>query len=93
MTVTNSYWDTQTSGWSSTVGGGTGYTTTQLKAPTGYNGIYSDWNLDLDGDGTPDRPWRFPPGAYPVLGVGPALCHRSRAAGRGRRRARSPRAR
>ena len=40
-----------------------------LRAPTGYTGIYSTWNLDLDGvTGTNDNPWDF--GAdynYPTL--------------------------
>ena len=37
-------------------------------APTGYAGIYADWNLDLDGDSANDDPWDF--GAndqYPAL--------------------------
>ena len=30
-------------------------TTTELQGPTGYNGIYANWeNIDLDGDGTTD---------------------------------------
>ena len=46
--------------------GGVGKTTAELTAPTGYTGIYADWNLDLDnGDGDNDvttggdNPWRF----------------------------------
>ncbi len=27
--------------------------------PTGYTGIYSDWNVDVDGDGSLDDPWDF----------------------------------
>ena len=65
--VTNSYWDTSTSGH--TTGSG-GRTTSQLKSPTGYSGIYGRWNLDLDGDGTNDSPWHFGTGSqYPVLSV------------------------
>ncbi len=67
--ITDSYWDTRTSGWS---GGsnGTGRTTGQLQAPTGYSGIYADWNVDLDGDGAGDSPWDFGTNAqYPVLRV------------------------
>ena len=67
-TVTDSYWDTETSGQISSVGG-TGKTTAQLKGPTGYDGIYANWNLDLDGDGTADNPWRFPADGYPDLGL------------------------
>ena len=52
-TVSSSYWDTQTSGQAAGVGDGDptgvqGRTTTQLQAPTGYTGIYSTWNADLD---------------------------------------------
>ena len=65
--ITHSYWDTQTSG--QTTGSG-GRTTSQLKSPTGYSGIYSNWNLDLDRDGTADSPWHFGTGSqYPVLSV------------------------
>ncbi len=64
--VTASYWDTQTSGQSSSAGG-EGKTTSQLRSPTGYTGIYADWNLDLDGDGTDDDPWDFGTSSqYPV---------------------------
>ena len=63
--VTDSYWDTQTSGHAT---GSGGRTTARLKSPTGYSGIYSNWNLDLDGDGTNDSPWHFGTGSqYPVL--------------------------
>ena len=53
ITITASYWDTQTSGQAAGVGDGDptgvqGRTTTQLQAPTGYTGIYSNWNADLD---------------------------------------------
>ena len=59
-----------------------GYDTADLQRPTGYTGIYRNWNLDTDGDSTPDDPWHFgssndyptlrysrPPGA--VAGGGP----------------------
>ena len=45
-TVTDSYYDRQTSGRSDT-GKGVPKTTTELKTPTGYTGIYANWNLDL----------------------------------------------
>ena len=62
-----SYWDTEASGRSSGECA-TGYTTAQLQAPTGYGGIYSSWNLDIDGDGTGDDPWDFGTSSeYPVL--------------------------
>ena len=51
--VTASYWDTQTSGHTDGVGSGSstgvlGRTTAEMQSPTGYTGIYSTWNADLD---------------------------------------------
>ena len=59
--VADSYWDTDTSGQLGSAGG-TGQTTANLQAPTGYEGIYAEWNSDGK-----DR-WQFG-GAdeYPVL--------------------------
>ena len=79
---TDSYWDTDVNsglayrGEYGTVAapeswrwhGGGGHSTAALQAPTGYTGIYARWNVDLDGDSTPDDPWSF--GAaddYPTL--------------------------
>ena len=42
-------------------------TTADLRRPSGYAGIYRDWNLDLDGDGSADDAWEFATGSYPVL--------------------------
>ena len=68
-TATASYWDTTTSG-RSTGTGGQGRNTAALQAPTGYSGIYSAWNVDLDGDGAGDSPWHFGTNAqYPALAV------------------------
>ena len=65
--ITASYWDTQTSG-QSTSDGGVGKTTSELQSPTSYTGIYADWNVDLEGDGTGDDPWDFgTPSDYPFL--------------------------
>ncbi len=50
--ITASYWDTQTSGQTS-VNWGTGRTTAQLQAPTGYSGIYAGWNVNSA------APWDF----------------------------------
>ena len=67
-TVSNSYWDTSTSGQSTSAGGSgvVGKTTRQLQTPTGYTGIYANWNTDLDNadsdnDATTgkDNPWGF----------------------------------
>ena len=53
ITITASYWDTQTSGQETGVGQGdsTGvqaHTTAQLQSPIGYTGIYSTWDAALD---------------------------------------------
>ena len=64
-TVTASYYDSGTSGRNDT-GKGAPKTTAELKAPTGYSGIYADWNLTLNGQ---SNPWRFPAGDYPDLGL------------------------
>ena len=34
-------------------------TADELKGPTGYTGIYANWNVDVDGDGVVDDPWLF----------------------------------
>ena len=68
--VTAAYWDTQSSG-RATSHGGSGKTTAELQQPTGYTGIYADWNLDLDLDGSGDAPWEFGTASqYPVLKYG-----------------------
>ncbi len=68
-TATASYWDTTTSGQSASAGG-VGHTTGELQTPTGYRGIYANWNVDIDGDGSADDPWHFGTASqYPVLQV------------------------
>ena len=63
---TYSYWDTETTGI--TGGRGLGQPTSHLKAPTGYTGIYANWNIDLDGVAGGDNPWHFGHGRhYPIL--------------------------
>ena len=70
-----SYWDTGATSQSASIGG-VGKTTRQLQTPTGYTGIYANWNLNLDGDATTgvsgkDDPWDFGTGhQYPVLKYG-----------------------
>ena len=60
--ITNSYCSAAT-GQANCVGSpasNTGrYTTADMQAPTGYTGIYANWNVDLDGDTFPDNPWHF----------------------------------
>ncbi len=68
-----SYWNSDIGrGWHRLFRG-TGKTTAELQTPTGYTGIYANWNVDLDGDGSPDDPWDFGTSSdYPKLkGVGP----------------------
>jgi len=65
--VAHSYYDSETSSRSDT-GKGVGKTTAELQSPTGYTGIYANWNLDLDGDGNRDNPWNFGTSSdYPTL--------------------------
>ena len=67
--INHSYWNTETSG-QATSDGGTGKTTVELVTPTGYAGIYFNWNLDLDDDSANDDPWDFGTASeYPVLRV------------------------
>ena len=79
--ITKSYYDTSTSGCVSggsngctgSAGGSevVGRTTTQLKTPTGYTGIYSTWNANLDGQTGADDPWNFGASTdYPTLTYG-----------------------
>ena len=66
-TITGSYWDTATSG-QSTSDGGVGHTTAELREPTGYTGIYANWNVNLDGVDGGDDPWHFGSDSqYPIL--------------------------
>ena len=68
--ATASYWDNETSG-RSTSALGTGQTTTALQTPTGYTGIYSAWNVNLDGVTGNDNPWDFGTASqYPALRYG-----------------------
>ena len=66
-TIADSYWDTQTSHQARSYGG-IGQTTGELQSPTGYTGIYSNWNMDIDSDGAADDPWDFgAPNQYPAI--------------------------
>ena len=58
-TITTSYWDTSTSGQTTSARGASGQTTTALQAPTGATGIYSTWDTDQWDFGTASQ--------YPVL--------------------------
>ncbi len=74
VSITGSYCDTTVAAWGRCVSTATGNTpaesktTAELQSPTGYTGIYANWNIDLNGDTFPDYPWNF--GAtttYPTL--------------------------
>ena len=44
------------------------YTAAQMQAPTGYTGIFLNWNIDLDSDSDLDYPWDFGTSSdYPTL--------------------------
>ncbi len=72
--LTQNYWDITATG-QTTSGCGQGYTTAQLQAPTGYTGIYANWNVDVnvgsyygEFDGPGDDPWDFGTSSqYPAL--------------------------
>ena len=65
--ATASYWDTVSSGRSSSALGA-GKTPRQLQSVTGYTGIYSAWNANLDGESGNDDPWDFGNNMqYPML--------------------------
>ena len=69
VTFNNSYYDQETTGQSDT-GEGTPKFTLELQAPTGYTGIYEDWNVDSDGEPGSGNPWDFGTASqYPVLRV------------------------
>ena len=57
-TIYNSYWDTTASGVAPTANSrGAGHTTADLQTPTDYTGIYSAWNIGIDGSLA--EPWHF----------------------------------
>ena len=63
-TVENSYHDGQRTGQSG------GQATSALRRPTGYTGIYQNWNVNVDGAAGDDDPWNFGTRRdYPLLQV------------------------
>ena len=74
--ITYGYCDTQTTTQNNCIGAQTnnaavtaeGQTAAELQAPTGYDGIYQRWNIDLNADEIRDDPWNFGTSAqYPTL--------------------------
>ena len=62
-TINNSYYQTASSSTQ-------GRTASQLRMPTTYTEIYTKWDVDINGDDTPDNPWNFGTASqYPVLNV------------------------
>ena len=67
--ITDSYWDSDTSGHT-TGSNGQAKNSEELQLPTTASDIYLNWNVDLDGNGMNDDPWDFgTSGQYPVLSV------------------------
>ncbi len=68
--VGDSYWTPETTRRSNS-SGGESKSKEELQSPTGYDGIYANWNMDVDGDGNADDPWDFGTSRqYPVLKYG-----------------------
>ena len=68
--ATASYWDATTSGVpdDADLDAPEGLSTAELKRPTDYDGVYANWNIDLDGDYEADDPWDFGSSSqYPSL--------------------------
>ena len=68
-----SYWDTTTTNIADDVDSDMpeGVSSVNLKAPTGYTGIYASWNVDVDGTTGGDDPWHFGgTSTYPALKYG-----------------------
>ncbi len=68
--ATASYWDATTSGIpdDADLDAPEGLSTAELKRPTDYDGVYANWNIDLDGDYEADDPWNFGTSSqYPSL--------------------------
>ena len=68
--ATASYWDTATTGIADDADSteDEGKTTRELQSPRPYTGIYSTWNVNVDGAAGSDDPWDFGQGMqYPML--------------------------
>ena len=61
IVTSDSYWDTTTSSIADDADSDSpeGDTSANLKAPTGYTGIYANWNVNVDGSAGNDDPWDF----------------------------------
>ena len=73
ISYSQSYWDAGTTGIAddSDTAAPEGKTTRALQRPSGYSGLYSAWNVNLDGVSGGDDPWDFGmPLQYPKLKYG-----------------------
>ena len=73
ISYSQSYWDAGTTGIAddSDTAAPEGKTTRELQRPSGYSGLYSAWNVNLDGVSGGDDPWDFGmPLQYPKLKYG-----------------------
>ena len=76
-TISDSYWNTETTDTTGAGGRDYGKTTDELKSPTAYgdgdddgDDIYANWNVDVDGDDSLDDPWDFGTNQqYPALKI------------------------
>ena len=72
-TVTASYWDATTSGIADDADADMpeGKTTRELQSPSPYTDIYTNWNVNVDGNAGNDDPWDFGQAMqYPMLKYG-----------------------
>ena len=73
IAIASSYWDAGTTGIAddSDTAAPEGKTTRELQRPSGYSGLYANWNVNLDGVSGGDDPWDFGmPFQYPKLKYG-----------------------
>ena len=76
-----SYWDYQTTNVADDADATApeGKSTARLQAPTGYAGIYANWNANLDGETGNDDPWHFDTiHNYPILKYDGAIAYPQR---------------
>ena len=57
--VANSYWTNAPTASAGSASSTLKKTARELQSPTGYTGIYANWNLNLDGQPGNDDPWDF----------------------------------
>ena len=72
-TISDSYWNSETDAQPTGPNKEIAKTTDELQSPTDYgddDDIYANWNVDVDGDDSPDDPWDFGTNQqYPALKI------------------------